>query len=129
MLVSPVFGGWDYRIIPPGFGLLNPEATRPMERFMQETASSFAGTGPTPAPSNTTSVARNADHLNTPNNATDFAAGTPTPSNSATTPEELIEHCRGQLARFKVPKQVTFVDALPRNPSGKVLKRGLRDRT
>jgi fatty-acyl-CoA synthase len=43
------------------------------------------------------------------------------------TADELIEHCRGQLARFKVPKDVTFVDALPRNPSGKVLKRELRD--
>ena len=32
----------------------------------------------------------------------------------------------GQLARFKVPKGVTFLDALPRNPSGKVLKRQLR---
>ncbi|MCB1005728.1 MAG: long-chain fatty acid--CoA ligase [Acidimicrobiales bacterium] len=40
--------------------------------------------------------------------------------------DELIEHCRGQLAKFKVPKDVTFVDALPRNPSGKVLKRELR---
>jgi fatty-acyl-CoA synthase len=39
---------------------------------------------------------------------------------------ELIEHCRGQLARYKVPKEVTFLDALPRNPSGKVLKRELR---
>lgn len=43
-----------------------------------------------------------------------------------TTAEELIEHCRTQLARFKVPKDVTFIDALPRNPSGKVLKRELR---
>jgi acyl-CoA synthetase (AMP-forming)/AMP-acid ligase II len=41
---------------------------------------------------------------------------------------ELIEHCRGQLARFKVPKDVLFLDALPRNPSGKVLKRELRGR-
>ena len=40
--------------------------------------------------------------------------------------DELIEHCRGQLAKFKVPKAVTFIDALPRNPSGKVLKRELR---
>ncbi len=49
------------------------------------------------------------------------------PGTSAT-PEELMEHCRGQLARFKVPKDVLFVGALPRNPSGKVLKRELRDR-
>jgi fatty-acyl-CoA synthase len=43
------------------------------------------------------------------------------------TEDELIEHCRAQLARFKVPKAITFIDALPRNPSGKVLKRELRD--
>jgi acyl-CoA synthetase (AMP-forming)/AMP-acid ligase II len=46
---------------------------------------------------------------------------------AATTADELIEHCRVQLARFKVPKDVVFVDALPRNPSGKVLKRDLRE--
>lgn len=40
--------------------------------------------------------------------------------------DELVEHCREQLARYKVPKAVTFLDALPRNPSGKVLKRELR---
>ena len=43
-----------------------------------------------------------------------------------TSAEELIDHCRGQLAKFKVPKDVEFVEALPRNPSGKVLKRELR---
>jgi fatty-acyl-CoA synthase len=42
------------------------------------------------------------------------------------TADELVEHCRAQLARYKVPKEVTFLDALPRNPSGKVLKRELR---
>jgi len=42
------------------------------------------------------------------------------------TSEELVEHCRRELARFKVPKAVTFLDILPRNPSGKVLKRELR---
>ena len=42
---------------------------------------------------------------------------------ATTTPDELIEHCRGQLAKFKVPKDVVFIDELPRNPSGKVLKR------
>ena len=50
-------------------------------------------------------------------------------SAATTTPEELIEHCRQQLARFKVPKHVELVDALPRNPSGKVLKRELRNRS
>ena len=50
-------------------------------------------------------------------------------SSETTTPEELIEHCGRQLARFKVPKHVTLVDALPRNPSGKVLKRELWTRT
>ena len=48
---------------------------------------------------------------------------------ATTTPEHLIEHCRRQLARFKVPKHVVLVDALPRNPSGKVLKRELRNRS
>jgi acyl-CoA synthetase (AMP-forming)/AMP-acid ligase II len=45
---------------------------------------------------------------------------------SSATPEELIEHCRGKLAKFKVPKDVFLIDVLPRNPSGKVLKRELR---
>ena len=42
------------------------------------------------------------------------------------TAEDLLAHCRDQLAKFKVPRDVTFLDALPRNPSGKVLKRDLR---
>jgi acyl-CoA synthetase (AMP-forming)/AMP-acid ligase II len=47
---------------------------------------------------------------------------------AAVTADELVEHCGRGLARFKVPKAVTFLDALPRNPSGKVLKRELRAR-
>jgi acyl-CoA synthetase (AMP-forming)/AMP-acid ligase II len=41
--------------------------------------------------------------------------------------EELIEHCRGRLAGYKKPAAVVFVDELPRNAAGKVLKRDLRD--
>jgi fatty-acyl-CoA synthase len=39
---------------------------------------------------------------------------------------DLTEHCRTRLAGFKVPKQLIIRDSLPRNPSGKVLKRVLR---
>ncbi|MFD8057737.1 acyl-CoA synthetase [Streptomyces cyaneofuscatus] len=41
---------------------------------------------------------------------------------------ELIGHAREKLAPFKAPKRVVFVDELPRNASGKILKRELRDR-
>jgi fatty-acyl-CoA synthase len=39
---------------------------------------------------------------------------------------DLTDHCRARLAGFKVPKQLILRDSLPRNPSGKVLKRVLR---
>jgi HIP---CoA ligase len=42
--------------------------------------------------------------------------------------EDVIAHCKGLLANYKVPRQVLFVDELPRNASGKVLKRVLRAR-
>jgi fatty-acyl-CoA synthase len=42
------------------------------------------------------------------------------------TAEEVIAHCRTRLARYKVPKSVIFVESLPRNAAGKVLKRELR---
>ena len=41
--------------------------------------------------------------------------------------QELIAHCRSRLAGFKTPKQIVFMETLPRNPSGKVLKRQLRE--
>jgi fatty-acyl-CoA synthase len=39
--------------------------------------------------------------------------------------QHVKDHVRANLARFKVPRDVVFVDALPRNPTGKVLKRAL----
>lgn len=44
------------------------------------------------------------------------------------TEDEVIAFCKAHMAHFKVPKQVIFTDALPKNPSGKLLKRELRKR-
>lgn len=46
---------------------------------------------------------------------------------SALTEDDVVAFARERLANFKVPRQVAFTDALPRNLSGKVLKRELRD--
>jgi acyl-CoA synthetase (AMP-forming)/AMP-acid ligase II len=43
------------------------------------------------------------------------------------TQEEIIEHCRTRLAGFKRPRSVVFIDALPRNQMGKVLRKKLRE--
>jgi long-chain acyl-CoA synthetase len=40
----------------------------------------------------------------------------------------LLDHCRAELATYKCPRQVDFVDALPRDPNGKLYKRLLRER-
>jgi fatty-acyl-CoA synthase len=45
---------------------------------------------------------------------------------SQLTAEDVVQFCREGLADFKRPREVVFVDALPRNPTGKVLKRELR---
>ena len=42
-------------------------------------------------------------------------------------PDEIIAFARERIAGYKLPKSVDFVDALPRNPSGKILRRELRD--
>jgi fatty-acyl-CoA synthase len=41
---------------------------------------------------------------------------------------QVLAFCRQQMAPFKIPKKVVFVDSLPKNPSGKLLKRELRTR-
>ena len=48
------------------------------------------------------------------------AAGT------APDPAAIIAWARERIAAYKVPKSIEFIDALPRNPSGKVLRRELR---
>jgi long-chain acyl-CoA synthetase len=42
------------------------------------------------------------------------------------TSETIIAHCRKELAAYKVPKQIHFVDALPKSNVGKILRRDLR---
>jgi fatty-acyl-CoA synthase len=42
--------------------------------------------------------------------------------------DELIAHCRSELATYKCPRTVDFVDELPRDPNGKLYKRLLRER-
>jgi fatty-acyl-CoA synthase len=43
-----------------------------------------------------------------------------------TTSEELFDHCRGKLARYKIPKRIEIVEELPYSPYGKVVKGELR---
>jgi acyl-CoA synthetase (AMP-forming)/AMP-acid ligase II len=48
-------------------------------------------------------------------------------SDEALTEAEVLEYCRGKLAGYKQPQAAVFVDEIPRNPSGKILKRVLRE--
>ena len=47
---------------------------------------------------------------------------------SDVTEEDVIAHCRAELAGYKVPRRVVFVDELPKSNVGKILRRELRDR-
>jgi len=47
-------------------------------------------------------------------------------SDSSVTPDELRRHCAETLAGFKVPKRIELAAALPRTPSGKLMRRALR---
>ncbi|HVV21904.1 MAG TPA: AMP-binding protein [Pseudonocardiaceae bacterium] len=40
--------------------------------------------------------------------------------------DELLDHCRGELARYKVPREIRFVDGLPHSAVGKLVRRNLR---
>ena len=44
------------------------------------------------------------------------------------TKEEIVEFCQQSLPDYAVPQSVEFIDKLPRNPMGKVLKRMLEER-
>ncbi len=44
------------------------------------------------------------------------------------TEDEIIAHCREHVGRYKVPKSVVFIDKLPRNLAGKIVKGELRER-
>jgi acyl-CoA synthetase (AMP-forming)/AMP-acid ligase II len=41
--------------------------------------------------------------------------------------QEIIDFARARIAGYKLPKSVDFIEALPRNPSGKILRRELRE--
>jgi long-chain acyl-CoA synthetase len=45
----------------------------------------------------------------------------------AATEQEIIDYCRSQIAVFKCPRKIVFRDSLPKNNTGKVLRRELRD--
>ena len=48
-------------------------------------------------------------------------------SNESIEEKDIIQYCINNLAKFKVPSSVEFIEALPRNATGKVLKRNLRE--
>ncbi len=50
-----------------------------------------------------------------------------TKENEKLSEQEIIDFCRDRIAGFKKPKSVSFMDRLPRNPAGKVLKNVLRE--
>jgi fatty-acyl-CoA synthase len=59
-----------------------------------------------------------------------FAVVQPAPGTepSESLAEELLEHVRGRIARYKTPRRLVFTDDLPRTPTGKLVKHRLRER-
>lgn len=50
-----------------------------------------------------------------------------TKADASVTTDELIDFCRSRLAGYKIPHRVEFIDTVPRNASGKALKKDLRE--
>ena len=48
-------------------------------------------------------------------------------SSDSLSEQDVMTHCVGKLARYKMPRKVEFAEDIPRNPSGKILKRLLRE--
>ena len=48
--------------------------------------------------------------------------------NAQATEEDVINFCRKHIAHYKAPKSVEFVESLPKNPQGKILKREIRSK-
>jgi acyl-CoA synthetase (AMP-forming)/AMP-acid ligase II len=48
--------------------------------------------------------------------------------NAQATEEDIISFCKEQIAHYKVPKTVEFVESLPKNPQGKILKKEIRSK-
>lgn len=46
---------------------------------------------------------------------------------ASVTDRDIIEYCKGKLANYKIPRKVDFVESLPMSPSGKILRRKLRE--
>jgi acyl-CoA synthetase (AMP-forming)/AMP-acid ligase II len=49
-------------------------------------------------------------------------------ANTPATEEEIIAFCKKHIASYKAPKSVEFVDSLPKNPQGKILKKTIRSK-
>jgi len=47
---------------------------------------------------------------------------------ASATPQELLEFCKGKIATYKLPREIVVVNELPRTPTGKLLRRVLRQR-
>ena len=54
-----------------------------------------------------------------------FAAIVPRPGTTLTE-SEIIDHCRGRIGGFKIPRRMAFVDSLPKSAMGKILKTEIR---